>query len=170
MRKSILAIAGAVAVAAAALPAVVSGGDDGRKVLDARTLAGIPNAYTGTKSPIRGINGGGLPWEIGAGEVSLRANGRLKVEVEGLVLGRSAPVPASLQGTNPVATFRAVVSCQTVDASGNAAVANVTTDPVPASATGDAELEATVALPSPCIAPIVFVTSPGGAWFAATGR
>jgi hypothetical protein len=26
-----------------------------------------------------------------------------------------------------------------------------------------------VDLPSPCIAPIVFVTSPNGAWFAATG-
>ena len=27
----------------------------------------------------------------------------------------------------------------------------------------------TIVLPQPCIAPIVFVTSPGGAWFAATG-
>jgi len=27
-----------------------------------------------------------------------------------------------------------------------------------------------VGLPQPCIAPIVFVTSPTGAWFAATGK
>jgi hypothetical protein len=45
----------------------------------------------------------------------------------------------------------------------------VSTAPFPASATGDADINATVSLPSPCIAPIVFVTSPGGAWFAATG-
>jgi len=35
---------------------------------------------------------------------------------------------------------------------------------------GDAgRTEAALGLPSPCIAPIVFVTSPGGAWLAATG-
>jgi hypothetical protein len=27
-----------------------------------------------------------------------------------------------------------------------------------------------VALPSPCFAPIIFVTSPTSAWFAVTGR
>jgi hypothetical protein len=41
---------------------------------------------------------------------------------------------------------------------------------VPATTTGDAEIGAKVTLPSPCFAPIVFVTSGGGAWFAATGR
>jgi hypothetical protein len=35
---------------------------------------------------------------------------------------------------------------------------------------GDAEIEDTVTLPSPCFAPIVFVTSTGNAWFAVTGR
>jgi hypothetical protein len=35
----------------------------------------------------------------------------------------------------------------------------------PAALAGDKVLE----LPSPCLAPIVFVTSPGGAWFAVTG-
>jgi hypothetical protein len=43
------------------------------------------------------------------------------------------------------------------------------TDPFPASSTGDSKIEATLDLPEPCIAPIVFVTSPGAAWFAATG-
>jgi hypothetical protein len=34
---------------------------------------------------------------------------------------------------------------------------------------GDAEIEAMLDLPDPCLAPIVFVTNPGGAWFAVTG-
>jgi hypothetical protein len=34
---------------------------------------------------------------------------------------------------------------------------------------GNAEIEAQLTLPQPCIAPLIFVTSPGGAWFAATG-
>jgi len=35
---------------------------------------------------------------------------------------------------------------------------------------GNADIEADLVLPQPCIAPIVFVTSPTGAWFATTGR
>jgi hypothetical protein len=39
---------------------------------------------------------------------------------------------------------------------------------------GDATIKATVDLPDPCVAPIVFVTSgtgsAPGSWFAATGR
>ena len=85
------------------------------------------------------------------------------------MLARRAPVPPALQGTNPIASFKAIVSC--LSSSGGApTTVNVATDPVPASATGDAEIEATVALPSPCFAPVVFVTSGGGSWFAATGR
>ena len=75
----------------------------------------------------------------------------------------------ALQGTNPIPDFRAIVSCQSIGADGTATVANVSTAPFPASPTGNADINATVSLPSPCIAPIVFVTSPGGAWFAATG-
>ena len=41
---------------------------------------------------------------------------------------------------------------------------------MPATMTGNAEIDAKVALPSPCFAPIVFVTSGGGNWFAVTGR
>jgi hypothetical protein len=47
---------------------------------------------------------------------------------------------------------------------------NVSTDPVPATMTGNAEIDAKVALQSPCFASIVFVTSGTGNWFAVTGR
>lgn len=133
------------------------------KILEFKTMAGVSGPFVGTANPIRGINGGGLPWVIAAGRGELRASGKLEVKVEGLVLAAGPAV-----GTNPVANFRAIVSCMTTVA-GAAAIANVVTDLFPATVTGDAEIEAVLTLPSPCFAPIVFVTSPGQAWFAVTG-
>jgi hypothetical protein len=162
MRKSLLAVALLAVAAALLVPALGSSGGDGRNVLEAKVLAPVVSPYTGAANPIRGLNGGGVPWKISEGEVDLRADGRLKVEVEGLVLVAT--------GVNPVAQFKAIVSCQTIGAGGTAAVTNVSTAPVTATMTGDAEIDETIALPSPCFAPIVFVTSAGGAWFAVTGR
>jgi len=124
----------------------------------------VTGPYVGSTNPIRGVNGGGLPWRLDSGNIDLRADGRLHVEVEGLVLAAGA-----LEGTNPIASFKAIVSCQTIDGAA-AVVSNISTGLVPASTSGDAEIDTSVALPSPCIAPVVFVTSPGGAWFAASGR
>ena len=167
MKKSLLALP--LAALVLALPALGIGGNDGRKVADAKVLAPVSEPYTGGANAVRGVPGGGLPWELADGSADLRADGRLHVEVEGLVLARRAPVPPALQGVNPIAQFKAIVSCQTV-VSGAAAVANVSTPLVDATRAGDAEIDATVDLPSPCFAPIVFVTSPGGSWFAVTGR
>ena len=50
-----------------------------------------------------------------------------------------------------------------------ATITNVPTGQFPANMRGNADIRARVRLPEPCIAPIVFVASPGGAWFAATG-
>ena len=161
MKTSLLALVVTALAAALVLPALGIGGGDGRKVTDAKVLAPVTAPYTGSANPIRGLNGGGVPWKIGDASADLRADGRLQVEVEGLVLAST--------GTNPVGQFKAIVSCQTTT-NGAAAVANVSSPLVAASPTGDAEIDTTIALPSPCIAPIVFVTSPGGAWFAATGR
>jgi hypothetical protein len=62
------------------------------------------------------------------------------------------------------------VSCLSSDAAGAPTTVNVSTDPVPATTTGNAEIDAKAPLPSPCFAPIVFVTSGTGNWFAITGR
>jgi hypothetical protein len=133
-------------------------------------MASVTEPFTGAANPVRGLPGGGVPWEIDRGRGELRSDGRLKVRVEGLVLARRAPVPPASQGTNPVAQFRAVVSCLTPGNGGTTAdTVNVSTDPVPASPDGNARFDTKVKLPHPCIAPIVFVTSPTGAWFAATG-
>ena len=73
-----------------------------------------------------------------------------------------------MAGTNPSPTFKATVSCLSKDSLGNAVTGNVSTAPVPATPTGDAHIEQNVSLPSPRIAPIIFVGSPAGAWFAST--
>ena len=127
-------------------------------------MAPVVAPFTGTTHPIRGVNGGGVPWQIDRGRGDLSSDGRLKIRVEGLVLVSS--------GQNPVAMFRGVVNCLTT-ASPDVGV-NLATAPVPASTDGDATIKATVELPDPCVAPIVFVTSGTGAspgnWFATTGR
>jgi hypothetical protein len=161
MKKLMAVLAGLVAVAAIAVTAAVSSGD-GRTVLKFETMAPVVPPYTGTTNPIRGVNGGGVPWKLSSAEGRLRADGRLSIDVMGLVLVST--------GVNPSPTFRGVVSCLSSDAAGEPTTVNVSTDPVPATSTGNAEIDAKVALPSPCFAPIVFVTSGGGNWFAVTGR
>jgi hypothetical protein len=153
------------------VPVLVSGSSasaDPGTILRFDVMTPVTGPYVGTMSPIRMVPGGGLPWMIGAGEGSLSRDGRLEIHVRGLVLADSPLVPAGLRGTNPVADFEAIVSCQTITGS-MATVTNVSTGQFRASARGNADIRARVKLPHPCIAPVVFVTSPGGAWFAATG-
>ena len=146
-----------------------TGSGDSRDVLELDVMAPVSEPFTGAANAIRDVAGGGLPWEIDKAKGALRSDGRLEVEVEGLVLARRAPVPEALRGTNPVPSFKAIVSCLTTSG-GVATTVNVSTGLVPASSDGDAEIEASLVLPSPCFAPIVFVTSPGDMWFAVTGR
>jgi hypothetical protein len=134
------------------------------KILEFDTMVGNPPAFTGATNPIRGINGGGVPWMVGSASGELTVSGHLEITVQGLVLVST--------GSNPVGSFRAIVSCLKSDAS----VQNILTEAFPAttgpasSGGGNAKIETNVSLPQPCIAPIIFVTSPGGSWFAATGN
>ncbi len=130
-------------------------------------MVGIPQAFTGAQNPIRGINGGGLPWTLTSSKGELKGSGKLELNIQGLVLAAGPNA-----GTNPITNFRVIVSCLT----GDGGVDNVTSGLFPATTGsalnggGNSKIETTLALPTPCIAPIVFVTSPTGAWFAATGK
>jgi len=132
-------------------------------ILKFGTMAGVSGIFVGAPTnpdggtPIRGIHGGGFPWTLDEAKGELHSNGRLRVRVRGLVLAAGPAV-----GTNPIPTFRAIVSFE--------GAAPIFTDPVLASTTGDADIETTVSLPRPGFAPIIFV-GPGTApvWFAATG-
>ncbi len=142
---------------------------NGQKVLEFETMVAVDGPFVGSANPIRGINGGGLPWQIDQATGELSSSGKLEVTVRGLVLLDGPPVPEALRGTNPVANFRAIVSCTTtIDAS--PATANVATDSFPATVTGDSKIEAQVSLPSPCLAPIIFVGPSPTTWFAVTGQ
>jgi hypothetical protein len=172
MRRALFIVIGLL-TAGLVVQSAVAGADrhhvrKAKDVLEFETMAGVVEPFTGAAHPIRGVEGGGLPWEIDRARGELRANGRLDVTVRGLVLARRDPVPAALQGTNPIPQFGAIVNCLTPEAPD--AGVNLMTDLVPATSSGDARIRTKVALPKPCIAPIIFVTSPTGAWFAATGR
>jgi hypothetical protein len=104
----------------------------------------------------RGITGGGKPWVITSGSGEVDRNGSVHVRVSGLVI----PV-APFNGTNPVPAFGATVSCETPHG-----IINLRTGTAPATTTGNATIDGAVMLPNPCKDPILFVTSPGGAWFA----
>ena len=145
-----------------------SDGKEDTTVLQFNGMVGVHGPYIGSSNPIRGINGGGISWVLTRAEGKLKADGELKVEVKGLVLGPDAP--ANLRGTNPVPTFKAVVSCQSINEEGQATVTNISTKAFPASTTGNAKIEDKVDLPTTCIAPVIFVVhGTAGAWFAATG-
>jgi hypothetical protein len=137
-----------------------AGSDDGvAAILQFHTMAPVTGAFVGAGGTlIRGIHGGGLPWALDLADGALRSDGRLRVRVRGLVL---AAGPAT--GTNPIPTFRAIVSFENA--------APIFTDAVTASTTGDAEIDTHIDLPHPGFAPIIFV-GPGAApvWFAVTGN
>jgi hypothetical protein len=156
-----LFFAGSVSTAAA----------DESKVLQFNTMVGVPRPYTGAANPIRGLSGGGLPWVIEFASGKLSPNGDVNVLVKGLVLDPNDPdvIARGIGGTNPSPNFKVIVSCLSKDADGNPTTVNVSTGLFPADGAGNAHIEDTVNLPQPCIAPILFVTNPNSAWFAATG-
>ncbi len=141
-------------------PTVARAADDGGgiAVVKFHTMSPVTGQFVGAAgTPIRGLHGGGLPWALRLAQGELSADGRLRVQVKGLVL---AAGPNS--GRNPIPTFRAIVSFETLPP--------IFTDPVPASTDGDADIDTHVELPHPGFAPIIFVgpgTNP--VWFAVTG-
>jgi hypothetical protein len=163
----VLAALTAVGAGAASKPA---GADDresgGADILEFDVMVGNDKPFIGAAHPIRGVNAGGAPWKLDSAKGELKANGRLDIKVEGLVV---APT-----GVNPVRAFRGVVNCLTPEAPTTGV--NLVTDPAPATTglgAGDARIRAQLDLPESCIAPIVFVTAgtgdAPGPWFATTG-
>lgn len=181
MRRGILFIAAVVAVlSVVSVGSVLAAEGGGRRgddeshdrdktatILEFETMVGVPPGLTGSTNPIRGISGGGLPWVIRDAEGELDTGGHLEIKVKGLVLDPNDPTVIGLgrAGVNPASSFKAIVSCLGSDG----VTHNVATDAFAANPAGDSKIEQTIVLPQPCIAPIVFVTSAGGAWFAATG-
>ena len=146
--------------------------NSGFTILEFDTMVGVDGPFRGSLYPIRGVPGGGAPWVLDAARGSLTDDGSLDIMVIGLII----PVRPGFEdrGFNPAPFFRAIVSCMTVDQFGAVVIDNIMTDPedtemIGDPRNGDARIRAKLMLPNPCLAPIIFVTSPTGSWFAVTG-
>jgi hypothetical protein len=113
---------------------------------------------------IAGVGSGGAPWAVRHGTAVLTDDGRLRVEVRGLLL------PSVGNTTGPVTQVSASVVCGDVVAATSGAVT--------LTSNGDAEIRTKLAVASPCLGAIVLVRVAGvngtvlgapGPWIAATG-
>jgi hypothetical protein len=154
--KMLVAAIGALSLAAVAGATALANED--HRILQFDSMTAVTGDAVGTVND-RGLTGGGLPWVITSGSGEVTRGGHVQVTVTGLV------IPAR-DNTNPVANFKAIVSCVTQ----HHVIVNVSTALFPASTAGDSTIDDTVALPRHCSHPILFVTSPGGSWFAMSNR
>ncbi|HET6820375.1 MAG TPA: hypothetical protein VFH98_07470, partial [Candidatus Limnocylindria bacterium] len=78
-RTRSLSIAMALALLVALLAQAAPAGAGTANILRAKTMVGVPQAFTGSTnaSLIRGIPGGGIPWTVGRSRVRLTVNGHL---------------------------------------------------------------------------------------------
>jgi hypothetical protein len=121
---------------------------------------------TGVK--VGDVNSCGKIWKLKGGHAHLSSDGKLMVEVKGLVLNDASV--GEFNGTpDGVDGVAAAVLCTGV---GGLAVA-AQTDVVPLSKSGDAKVNAKVSVPSGCIAPVVVLRERYegkiGGWLAGTG-
>lgn len=99
-----------------------------------------------TDPAFHGVSPGGLPWSLEQGSVKLRSNGKLDLEVEGLVL-------TSLGTAGPITGIAASIFC----GADSATAPMATTSVAPLSSAGDAEIDTQVSVPATCLAPLVLV-------------
>jgi hypothetical protein len=143
-----------VALIAASVVAIAPAGA-APKLLRNTDLVGI----TTPNEILRGIQGGGFPWVIDEGsKARVDVDGELKVEVRGLLFAPGTPFAGT---TGTVTSVFASVVC----ADGSVASSQT----VPLSSAGDAEIRETVTLPADCTDPIVLVRTPSGRWLAEAG-
>jgi hypothetical protein len=142
-----------VAALALAVAAIAKPGKD-RSLRS--TLA--PSMPAPADPQLHGVNPGGVPWQLARGTVDLHSDGKLKVDIRGLVI-------PSMGTPGPVTTVSASLFC------GNDTTAAAKTTSVPLSSKGDAKINQRVTLPAECLAPVVFVNPNGNAaaYIAVTG-
>jgi hypothetical protein len=161
MKRKLLVVATILALAVLASSAGLP------DLLQFNAMQPVKGPFVGTLHPIRGIVGAGKIWKIGSAKAELDTAGKLQITVTGLVL--NDPTTGGANGTNPLPTFRAALSCLSINSLGNPSTVNLRTGNFAATTTGNAVIEQTLSLHEPCFAPIVFVTTPTGAWLAVSG-
>jgi len=96
---------------------------------------------------LNGVAAGGAPWVIDPGEVTIKRDGRLRLDVSGLVI-------PELGNAGPVNSISASIACA------NEPPANKT-QTVPLTQSGNATIQDHLDLPGTCLAPRVFVNPNG---------
>ena len=151
--KRIFVVAAALSIVGAG--AVYAGED----VLSAK-LAACPSDGTA----VGGVNSCGKIWALKSGQAKLSSDGKLAVEVQGLVLndettGEFNGTPDGVTGVAAALICNGILVAQT--------------DVAPLSGAGDATIEAKLASPSNCFGPVVVLREQYegeiGGWLAATG-
>lgn len=151
LRSALVALVGAASLVVGS--AAVASAHQSPDLVSFDSMTPVTGSAVGTVND-RGIVGGGKPWVITSGSGEVDRDGTVHVTVTGLVI----PV---LGNINPLPAFGATVSCVTPHG-----IVNLRTGIAPATPAGNATIDGSVTLPHPCLNPIVFVTSPTGAWFA----
>lgn len=129
--------------------------------------------HADSATSVRGTPAGRLPWALDDGWSSIGEDGHLVARVRGLVLAHHELVPVALQGTNPFPWITIVVSCLALRPDSIADYVSIRTGEFEMTRSGNADIDARLSLPRPCIAPVVLITSPSGTsqrWLAATQR
>jgi hypothetical protein len=117
------------------------------------------------KTVVGGVNACGKVWKLGSGDATLLPDGKLVVDLHGLVLNDASvgQFNGTPDGVDAVAV--AVVCGGTVAAQ---------TEPAALSKTGDAHIATTVSLPKSCTSPTILVRERYegkiGGWLAASGK
>src|ERR1700720_2785783 len=117
---------------------------------------------------VRGIPPGGFPWVIKRLRADVKADGRVRVDVRGLLLSGGNVI-----GTNGGQKVLAMLFCGAPGAGGSLGNATAhSSDPagVPLNANGDVEIDDTLTPvpPSSCDSPALLIVTPGTHhWFAA---
>ena len=146
------------------------GAPRGADIVSFDAMYGVDGPFVGGANPVRGVPGDELPWAIARSiKGELETNGHLRIRIKGLVFKDDPSVPAGLRGKNDETEFRGLVSCLAEGVS-DTPTANVVTQGFPATESGDATIDTVLALPNPCVAPIVMVLAGSeDKWFAIMG-
>jgi hypothetical protein len=126
-----------------------NGNNDNSSSFESSVIGSVPGLAVG------GVVSGAAPWVVQSGETSISPDGRIHVEVHGLLIGPGGPT--NLVGTTgPVTMVGATLVCGGTGGTAVPAAGGLVT-PSPLSASGNGEIDQTVNVPSTCFGPVVLV-------------
>jgi hypothetical protein len=143
----VLSSTAAVALAIVTLTAgpALADGSSGHSVVRASLTGSMPAPASPT---IAGVKPGGAPWVNGESEVRVRGDGRIEVDIHGLVI----PPPRGTS-TNPIPFVVATLVC--------ADVVTSSTMPFALSPAGDGSTSDVISVPRLCDSPAVLIQPAG---------